>query len=120
MAVLRLAGVSFPNPDGTPRKKILGHIYDRFFTEGRGDQVELELRPEPENLADPNAVAVYAAVPDLIGWHQVGYVESEVAPKVLRALELDLVGRVRFADMNAGSRGGISAKIGLGKKKATP
>lgn len=116
MADLRLAGVTFPNPDGTHRQKILGELYDSWWTEGREAEIVLELRPEEDNPHDANAVAVYASVPGWDAPQQIGYVEAKDAPLVRRALARDLVGRVYFRHMNTGSRGAVAAKFGIARK----
>lgn len=60
---LPIVGIHFPNKRGPSR---------RFELELCVEGEELELRPEPENRADPEAVAVYSA-----RGVQIGYVPAE-------------------------------------------
>lgn len=54
-----LVGVSQPNPDGSDRHEIIKRC-------SRGEP--LELRREPENPSNPNAVAVYRTTGQQIGY----------------------------------------------------
>lgn len=65
---LPVRGVNFPNAKGPTR---------RFAVELQRPGDKVELRPEPKNPADPNAIAVYTA--DGI---QMGYLPAERAPFV--------------------------------------
>lgn len=112
MAVLRLAGVTF-------RQDLLRRIYDDLWTEGRADEIELDLIFEPSNPHDENAVRVVVNAPkDYAG--AVGYIPADSSYKVAEALRQGRVGRVRFTDMGAGGGGNVYAKIGLGASKGAP
>lgn len=92
---LPIVGVDFPNKRGPTRRFALDLLRP-------GDPVEL--RPEPSNPADPNAVAVYSAEGG-----QVGYLPAERAPFI--------GGQIARGDVTAifqgkGSRGGF-VRIGL-------
>lgn len=65
---LPIVGVDFPNKSGPTR---------RFAIELLAPGDEVELRAEPNNPADPHAVAVYSAENV-----QLGYVPAERAPYV--------------------------------------
>ena len=60
----RIAGVSFPNPDGSSRQEIIPTLEP-----GQ----ELTLKREPKNKFDKNAIAIYA------GKKQVGYIPAKGA-----------------------------------------
>jgi len=93
---LKLAGVTFPNPDGTARQDILGVLYDEYWTEDLEQEIKLELRPEPDNKYDSNAVAVFCTAPeDAVG--QIGYVPAEQAAMVGTAIT---EGRLRSAEFD--------------------
>ena len=78
---VRLAGVTFKNEDGTRRQDLLGIIYDDYWTEDREDEIVVELRREPDNAYDPNAIAVHATEPEPARG-QLGYVEAEEAARI--------------------------------------
>lgn len=61
----KLAGLTWPNPDGSSRQEIARtlSVYD-----------ELYLIPEPDNAFDKHAVAVFSPAGD-----QVGYLEARLA-----------------------------------------
>lgn len=65
---LPIVGVDFPNKRGPTR---------RFALELQRPGDPLELRPEPNNPADPNAIAVYS-----MQGVQIGYLPAERAPYV--------------------------------------
>lgn len=67
---LKVAGVTFRNDDGSSRQKILMAIVDRL-----GGKAALELRPEPKNKHDPDAVGVWCVDPAATG--QIGHVPLE-------------------------------------------
>jgi hypothetical protein len=115
MAVVKLVGVTFSNEDGTSRQKILERIYDDLWTEGREDEIVLELRAEVGNPHDENAVAVHVVAP--AGFEgQIGYVPKDDAPLVRRALGRGIVGRVRFREMMTGRGGRVAASLGIARK----
>lgn len=61
----KVAGLTWPNPDGSSRQGIARTLQP---------QDELLLVPEPDNPVDPNAVAVFTAAGD-----QLGYLEARLA-----------------------------------------
>lgn len=75
---VRVAGVTFKNPDKSSRQEILGLIYDDLWLEGREDEVEITLEREPDNAHDHNAVKVLVSAPE--GFEgQIGYIPAEQA-----------------------------------------
>jgi hypothetical protein len=68
-----VSGVTFKNPDGRDRQKLI----KKLCHEG----VEMTLGREPDNPRDANAVAIY------IHGSQIGYVPSEDAAEVARHLD---------------------------------
>lgn len=68
----KVSGVTWDNPDGTSRQDIARtlNLYD-----------ELELMPEPGNVFDPNAIALYAP-----NGQQLGYLESRLAGEITRRM----------------------------------
>jgi hypothetical protein len=67
----KVAGVAYPNKDGSKRARIIADC---------DVGTALELRPEPENKYDPNAVAIVR----LGLGEQLGYLESGLASEVAR------------------------------------
>lgn len=65
---LAIVGVDFPNKRGPTRRFELAMCR-------RGEPVEL--RPEPNNPADPHAIAVYSC-----RGIQIGYLSAERAPRI--------------------------------------
>lgn len=107
---VKLAGVKFPNKDGSSRQEVLGTLFDDYWTEDREDEIKLELRPDPENEYDPNAVAVFLLEPDDLK-NYIGYVPADVAATIGTAIS---EGRVRAAvigDMGCMRGNHIWAKI---------
>lgn len=66
----KVAGMTFRNPDGSSRQIIASTLapYD-----------ELELRPEPNNAFDSNAIALFTPEGE-----QVGYIEARLAGELTR------------------------------------
>jgi hypothetical protein len=69
---LAVVGADFPNPDNSNR---------RFEIAMCKPGEEIELRPEPRNKADPNAIAVYSK-----RGVQIGYLRAERAPLLRRII----------------------------------
>lgn len=69
---LAVVGIDFPNKRGPTRRFELAICQP-------GEPVEL--RPEPRNPADPNAVAVYSC-----RGIQLGYISAERAPRIGRII----------------------------------
>jgi len=113
---VKLVGVTFKNPNKTSRQKILGTIYDDYWTEAREEDISVTLKREPNNNYDSNAVAVHveARSDETKGWAegQVGYVPAAQAAFIGQALEDKRVARVEFSDMGCSGRGAkIWAKV---------
>ena len=66
----KVVGVTRDNPDGSSRQKIARMLSERD---------ELELRPEPKNPFDKNAIAVYTSA-----GKQIGYLEARLAAEFTR------------------------------------
>lgn len=92
---LPIVGVDFPNLKGPTRRFALDLLRP-------GDPVEL--RPEPKNPADRNAIAIYSAE-----GVQVGYLPAERAPFIGGQIAR---GDVAAIFQGKGSRGGF-VRIGL-------
>lgn len=92
---LPIVGVDFPNRRGPTRRFALELLLP-------GDTVEL--RPEPRNPADPNAIAVYS-IEDV----QIGYLPAERAPFIGQQMSR---GDVAAIFQGMGARGGF-LRIGL-------
>lgn len=104
---IRVAGVTHKNDKrdgGKPRQDLLGTVYDDYWTEGREREIKVQLRCEPDNKHDPNAVAVYIAEPKVAAG-KIGYVPATEAPFVGSALRGNRVRRVKIDQMGAGGRG---------------
>lgn len=109
---LKLAGVTFPNPDGTARQEILGTIFDDYWTEGLDQEIELELRAEPDNKYDSNAVAVFCVSPkDAKG--QIGYVPAESAAMIQTAVSEGRVKSVKLEEIGCSRGNRIWARIAV-------
>jgi HIRAN domain len=70
----KISGVTFPNPDGTSRQRIIR----RHCRAGK----VLEVRPEPKNRHDRNALGLWVMSRAFFifpVWQQVGYVSKELA-----------------------------------------
>jgi len=100
---VKLAGVRFKNKGGKKRQDLLGLLYDEYWTEDLEDEIKLELRSEPENPVDPNAVAVWCTAPkDAVG--KLGFIPGEQAEFVGDNMKKNRVRSVRFSDMGCAGR----------------
>lgn len=82
--IVRVAGVTYPNADGESRQDIL-----RMLT----GKEPVQIRPEPTNPYDANALAVYVAVPcqgdaSTVVKH-VGYIPRQMAAEIAPQLDGD-------------------------------
>ncbi len=70
-------GVTFDNRDGSSRKDIIQTYCDAGM--------ELEVRPEPDNPIEKDALGLWVQTRGVLGTRnfQVGYVQSELADKLL-------------------------------------
>lgn len=73
MFYYKVVGVTFANPDGTSRQEIISKMQ-------KGNPVSLVR--EPNNLYDPNAIAVY------FGEEQVGYIARGEAELLSQLMDL--------------------------------
>lgn len=109
--VVKVAGVTFPNKGDAPhRQQILGNIFDDYWTEGLESEVKLELRREPENEYDPNAVAIWCVAPEDVAG-QIGYVPRESAGVVGTAIKESRQHSVEFEDMGCSRGNRLWAKV---------
>lgn len=74
---IKVAGVTFPTPDGVSRQSLIAKL--------RGNE-PVRLRPEPENKFDGNAIAVDCAMADGTV-AAVGYVPRELAKELAPLLD---------------------------------
>lgn len=107
-----VVGVSFENEDGTHRQTILGILYDQWWSEDKEDEIQVTLRPEPENPYDENAVGVWVETPDRYAV-KAGHLSREVAVEVLEWTQEELVESVWVSEMGATKGGGVWLKVGV-------
>lgn len=105
--VVKLTGVTFKNQDGSSRQKVLGRIFDDLWDEDREDEIQIELRREPDNPYDSTAVGVWAVKPEGSAG-KIGFVPGKDSARFDRALREGRVTGVEFEDMGASGR---NAKI---------
>lgn len=108
---LKAAGVSFKNPDGSSRRKILARVYDDWFIEGLERRVRLVLRPDDENEHDENAVKVLVDIGK--GLEQVGYVPATWAIRIRKLLRARRIAGVSIKNMAAGNKGAVSLELSV-------
>lgn len=109
---VRISGVSFKNSRKVSRQDLLGTLYDDFWTEGLEDEIEVELRPEPDNPHDPDAVAVWVTAPEEAAG-QVGYVPADQAAFVGEVLEDGRLTSVEVCELGTGSGARVWGKLRL-------
>jgi len=89
----------------------------------RGKSKRLHLVREPTNPADPNAVAVYARIPDH-GWHHIGYLTRRVAREVAEHLDEGFYAYAQITEFTGGTEDkptiGINIEIVLTSSKEFP
>lgn len=107
---VRVAGVTFKNEDGTPRQDLLGVLYDDYWTEGREDEIAVELCREPDNEVDPNAVGVHVVAPEVAAG-RVGFVPADQAEYLSQALAARRVRRVELEHMGTGAGARVYARL---------
>ncbi len=95
----KVVGVTFDNPDGTSRQAII----ERFGAAG----MDLEIRPEPDNPHDENALGVWVRKGGHFGSRtlQIGYVRSELADELRESLEKGCEISARILEVTGGGRG---------------
>ncbi len=107
---IKIAGTTHPNPDGGHRMTLLCRLYDHVWTEGLGDEIVLELRPEPDNEHDPSAVGVWCVEPEIADpgvMTKLGFVPGDRTEVVNMAIDRGLLRSVRFKKMETGSGGAV-------------
>jgi len=82
---LAVVGADFPNAKGPTRRFELAMCH-------RGEPVEL--RPEPKNPVDPNAVAVYSC-----RGVQIGYLSAERAQRMTQIINQEIDVRAVFQEL---------------------
>jgi len=95
----RIAGVSYKNDDGSDRQAIIR----RRCRAG----MRLELRPEPKNKHDRNAIAAWISWRSLLifsGSAQLGYLERDDAAAVAKHLKAGGRARARVVEVMGGTR----------------
>lgn len=90
----KIVGVTHANPDGSDRQDLLEDLAD-VGDEGRG--IELQLRREPENSYDRNAIAVL----DPRG-RQLGYLSKDVASSLAPQVDHGVSVRCRVSEITGG------------------
>jgi len=84
--VVKVAGVTFQNPDGSDRQGIIKEIVHDIWS---GSLQEFKLEREPDNPHDPNAVKVLYGKDEY--WRCVGYIPKEQAVYLSKWLEQDKI-----------------------------
>ena len=95
----RIAGVSYQNDDGSDRQTLIR----RHCRAG----MPLELRPEPGNKHDRDAIAAWISWRSLLVFTragQLGYLEREDAAEVAKHLKAGGRVRARVAELMGGTR----------------
>lgn len=110
VVVVPVVGVTFENEDGEARQAILDHLYMAFWTEGDVARARLrvEVRHEPENPVDPNAIAVFAG-PQFSPLKRIGYLPGKMCAALLASQK---AGRCSF-------KGAQIHEMGLTSEHAT-
>lgn len=103
-----IVGVTFKNEDKVKRQDLLGKIYDNYWDEDDEDEIAVELRREPDNPADPNAVGVWCVGPQEAAG-RLGFIPGDAAPFVSQAILDKRLRGVRIVEMYTS---GKSAKVG--------
>ena len=132
----KIVGVNFKNDEtGVRRQDLLGFLYDDYWTECEEDEVKLELRAEPDNPYDKNAVAVYCVAPegkpegdpedddydprDPRG--RLGFISADENVRIGEALRKGKVRTVTLSSMTCMRNAKVAAKvaivIGVNRKK---
>lgn len=109
--IVPVVGTTFK--DGkVSRQALLGCVYDKYWTEDRRGEVRVELRPEPTNPVDPNAVAVYIVSPEE-AHGRVGFVPAHVAERIGRLIARGLVRAVSVKAMSVNRKSKVGLAIAL-------
>lgn len=77
--IIRVAGTTFPAPDGTDRQAVLAELYGRA-------NIPVRLQSEPDNKFDKNAIGVIVTMPDGTEAH-AGYIPRTDAPGIAPYLD---------------------------------
>jgi len=109
---IKIAGITHKNEDGQHRQDLLGTLYDDFWTEDEEEEIQLELRREPENEYDPNAVGVWCIAPkDAEG--RLGFVPADQAEFVGEAIKANRLKRSVMSRMEVARGGGVWGRVKL-------
>ena len=101
----RVAGVTFENDDGVNRQDLLPKL---------NSGANLELRLEPENPHDENAVEIYSSA------GKIGYINRDLAVYISTLLADDVRVDVKVSEITGGGNGmyyGCNFKIEIYDKK---
>lgn len=104
----KVAGVSHKNRNGTARQELI----KRYCIKGR----RVELRREPSNQYDPNAVAVFIVTRELLFFrktYQIGYLNGELAETISAELAEGNTVRCSVADVTGESQGWPTRGVNL-------
>ncbi len=88
----KVVGVTFNNTDGTPRQKLI-KTHCRVG-------MPLELKPEPDNQHDPNAVGIWATAGQ-IGYVERGRLSADIGKKIHAGKRVS----ARISDITGGTKG---------------
>ena len=113
--LVRVVGVTHKNEDGRKRQALLCRLYDDWYTEGMLEDIVIELRREPDNPVDPNAVGVWCAEPEECEG-RLGFVPRDDAEVVGEAIDDGTLRRVELDEpkgMGTSSGGGVWMKLRL-------
>lgn len=127
--VVSLVGITFKNDDGSSRQDLLGALYDNWWTEGKEKRVRLELRAEPLNPHDSNAIGVWCLGPEKSDpyWDEIkddrklritgklGHVPRDKAAKLVK--KLDMIDVAELGKMKVGNKGGVTMLVYLKVKR---
>lgn len=101
---IKIAGVKF-------RQNELGELYEEDW-----NKLQVELRPEPDNKFDPNAIAIYTMREGVDSIH-IGYIPGMVAPHLLKTINEGQEYECMLVYITSGNRGKIrTGKIALRRK----
>lgn len=103
----KLVGVTKPAPDGTDRQRIIA----KFVSEG----MILELKPEPENKYDKNAIGVWIHVKGFFSnkrFH-IGYISAEIADRLSGEIQGGKEVKAKVKNVTGGSGRALGVNISI-------
>jgi hypothetical protein len=106
----KIVGVTFDNPDGTSRQRII----ERYCTDG----MRLEVCPEPDNPVHRNALGLWVRTRGLFGskTFQVGYLRAELADELRDRIDRGWRIWAHILEVTGGGRGenlGVNIELRL-------